>query len=70
MKDLLASEDELRSICDATVRLTEIRQRGCSHLVVENVAPVIFRKLLIEVQMHKQGIINSETVMELGYHDN
>jgi len=46
--------DEMRAICDATVRLTELRQRGCLHLCIENVAPEIFRKLLAELRDHKK----------------
>ena len=57
------TSDELRSICDAVVRLTEIRQCGCSHLSVENFAPELMRKLLLELQMHKMGMIRAEDVM-------
>ena len=46
---LAVTVNELRVICDATVRLTEIRQRGCAHLCVENIAPEIMRKLLLEL---------------------
>lgn len=63
---LAATADELRTICDATVRLTEIRQRGCGHLCVENVAPEIMRKLLIELVMHKKGFIRAEDFGSMG----
>lgn len=49
---LAVTADELRAICDATVRLTELRQRGCAHLCVENVAPEIMRKLLLTLRFH------------------
>ena len=52
---LAVSADEFLAICDATIRLTEIRQRGCSHLSVENVAPIIMRNLLTELTRHKAG---------------
>lgn len=42
----LATCDELREICELTVRLVELRQNECKHLSVENVAPEIFHKLL------------------------
>ena len=42
----IVSVDVLRVLCDATVRLTEIRQRGCSHLCVENFAPECLRNLI------------------------
>ncbi len=48
--------EELKAICDATVRLVEIRQRGCAHLCVENVAPEIMHKLMTRLRMHKDGL--------------
>jgi len=30
--------ERLKILCDLVVRLAEIRQRGCSHLCVENIA--------------------------------
>ena len=48
--------EELKVICDATVRLVEIRQRGCAHLCVENIAPEIMHKLLTRLRMHKSGL--------------
>ena len=66
---LSVTVDELRIICDATVRLTEIRQRGCVHLYVENCAPEIMRKLLLELQMHKQGFVRADDLGSLGAMD-
>ena len=37
--------DELRILCETTVKLVEIRQRGCSHLAVENIAVEILGNL-------------------------
>lgn len=41
--------DELRVVMDTVVRLTEIRQRGCNWLLVENFAPQMLRQLLDEL---------------------
>jgi hypothetical protein len=43
---VVVSVDVLRVLCDATIRLAEIRQRGCSHLCVENFAPECLRNLI------------------------
>ena len=59
--------DELRIICDATVRLTELRQRGCEHLCIENVAPEIMRKLLFTLRSHKKGMVNINDVYSTGW---
>jgi len=40
------SVEVLRVLCDTTVRLTEIRQRGCAHLSVEDFAPECLRNLI------------------------
>jgi hypothetical protein len=40
--------NHLQIIADLTIRLTEMRQRKCEHLCIENVAPEIFGKLLYE----------------------
>ena len=48
--------EELKVICDTTARLVEIRQRGCAHLCVENIAPDIMHKLLTRLQMQKSGL--------------
>ena len=63
---LAVTPDELRTICDATVRLTEIRQRGCAHLCVENVAPEIMRKLLLTLRFHKEGLVNASDIWSSG----
>jgi uncharacterized spore protein YtfJ len=54
---LAVTPDELRIVCDTVVRLTDIRQRGCKHLCVENFAPEMLRKMLIELVDHKQGMV-------------
>lgn len=58
--------EELRVIADMTVRLTELRQKGCGHLAVENAAPEIMRKLLTTLAMHKQGFINGDDIFAIG----
>ena len=55
---------ELSVICDAVVRLTELRQNECKHLTVENVAPEIMRNLLQELAAYKSGY--TEVVIESG----
>lgn len=59
---LAVTPQELAAICDATVRLTEIRQRGCAWLCVENVAPEILRRLLLELVMAKNGLLRAEDI--------
>lgn len=54
---LPVTPEELRMICDATVRLTELRQKGCPHLCVENTAPTIFHKLLTRLHVFKSGVM-------------
>ena len=54
----LVSCDELREICDLTIRLTELRQRECKHLCVENYAPEVFLLLLSKMSMHKRGLVS------------
>jgi len=44
--------DDLKVIADLTVRLTELRLKGCEHLCVENYAPEVFGKLLYAYQIH------------------
>lgn len=58
--------EELREICDATVRLTELKQRGCNHLCIENVAPKIMRRLLLTLKLHKEGFVNSTDMGDTG----
>ena len=43
---IVVSAEVLRTLCDTTVRLAEIRQRGCSHLCVENFAEDCLAKLI------------------------
>ena len=38
--------DNLKHICDLTVRLTELRLKGCGWLCIENYAPEVFAKLV------------------------
>ena len=45
------SAEELRVIADLTVRLTELRLKGCAHLCVENYAPEVFAKLVYAMQV-------------------
>ncbi len=58
--DVFVSCDELREICECTVKLTQLRQNECKHLCVENAAPDIFMKLLSNLSMHKRGMIVSQ----------
>ena len=48
----VVSEPILRVLCETTVALAEIRQRGCNHLSVENFAPECLRNLLDVVNVH------------------
>ncbi len=63
---LAVTAEELHIICDTTVRLTAIRQNGCSHLCVENFAPEMMRNLLLELQMYKQGMVSAEDILGAG----
>jgi len=38
--------EELKEICDLTLELVRLLQNECKHLCVENVAPIIFERLL------------------------
>lgn len=38
--------EQFTAICDLTVRLTELRLKGCGHLCIENYAPELLAKLL------------------------
>ncbi len=38
--------DELRVLCDAVVRLTELRLKECGHLCIENFAPELLAKMI------------------------
>lgn len=49
--------EELHEICELTVKLTALRQNECKHLSVENVAPEIFRSLLISLNDLKSGLV-------------
>ena len=42
--------EELKVICDLTVRLTELRQNECKHLCVENFASKCFSELLTAIR--------------------
>lgn len=53
----LVSCDELREICELTIKLTELRQNECKHLCVENFATELFSRLLQELSMNKQGMV-------------
>ena len=55
VENVVVSLDVLRVMCDTTVRLTDIRQRGCSHLCVENFAPKCLANL-IRTYTHNKGI--------------
>lgn len=59
--DTLVTCAELKHICDTVVELTKIRAAGCSHLAVENFAPVLMAKLLAEFSMHKKGMMQLYT---------
>ena len=55
--DRLVSCHELKVISDLTVQLTEIRQKGCSHLSVEDFAPDVFHSLLSRLAMFRNGTL-------------
>lgn len=52
--------EELRVICDTTVRLVEVQQRGCAHLCIEAAAVQIMRKLLLTLREHKAATDGGE----------
>ena len=47
--------DELKIICDTVVRLTEIGQKECPHLSVDNFAKGCMDNLLASLMAHKEG---------------
>ena len=47
--------DELKHLCDLTVRLVELRQRECKHLCIENIAPEILENLIVGFQKAKRN---------------
>ena len=47
--------EELREICELTYHLTELRQKECKHLAIENFAPDMFFKLLTLLDLYKKG---------------
>ena len=51
----VVSCDELKVICDTVVELAKIRQKGCSHLCVENFAQQCLGQLLTELRVSKEG---------------
>ena len=56
MNTSIISVEELREICEMTVKLTKVSQDQCKLLTVENIAPELFSKLLTEISMHKRGL--------------
>lgn len=42
------TSDELREICALTAELTNVRQKECPHLCIENFSPRLFGDLLRE----------------------
>lgn len=40
------SAAELQVLCDAVVRLTELRMKDCPHLSIENFAPELLAKMV------------------------
>lgn len=47
--------EELKVICDMTVKLVELRQNECKHLCIENIAAECFGKLLLEYSLYSEG---------------
>jgi len=58
VEQIVVSADVLRVLCDATIRLAEIRQRGCSHLCVENFAPECLMKLIYAVTHNEKAEVS------------
>lgn len=44
---------EFSQICNLTLELIKLRQQECSHLCIENYAPEIFGRLLMEYRRFK-----------------
>lgn len=49
------SIEELIEVCELTVKLTELRQKECSYLCIENFSPSLFAELLARLAVHKTG---------------
>lgn len=47
--------EELKEVCELTVKLTELRQKECDHLSIENFSPSLFADLLARLAVHKTG---------------
>ena len=61
------TKEELDSICELTVKLTELRQNECGHLCIENFAPDLFYQLYSTLLSAKEGaqFVDSPTVVKL-----
>jgi hypothetical protein len=42
--------DDLHAICELTFHLTELRQRECSNLSIEDFSPKLFAELLVRLK--------------------
>jgi hypothetical protein len=55
MKDI--TTEELKILCDTTVKLTELRHSTCNHLNIENASSAILAKLIQAVLLNKAEIV-------------
>jgi hypothetical protein len=42
----MITDERLKILCDLTFKLTEIRQKECHHLCLENFAPELLARLI------------------------
>jgi hypothetical protein len=49
------NSEQLKAICDLTIKLTELRLKDCAHLCIENFAPELFAQLIGEFHLAENG---------------
>jgi hypothetical protein len=50
------SKEELEMFCNLTLKLVELRIKGCPHLAVENTGPDILYRIIIKYYQAKVDI--------------
>ncbi len=48
--------NDIQYISDMVIKLTELRWKGCNHLCIENFAPDLFHRLMVERIKVKKAI--------------
>ena len=59
--------DELKILCDTTVKLVAVRQQNCPHVSVENIAPEIMGSLLAALLRAKARDTRDTAGSHIGY---